>query len=192
MFGASWANALLLPPAGGTAARASLRERRLRESSSSPLSVRQRRVGAGGTSGVVVLCDALDMMFRSFADIEALIRSSWSEKTCDPEDLPEWSPENPARGQCAVTALVVQDLLGGELLLAEVRNADGSRQGVHYWNRFADGVEVDLTREQFTRSEVVQAPTVVARPADPNAGRLAAQYQAHVSEVRAGLPQPQR
>jgi hypothetical protein len=53
------------------------------------------------------------MPFRSFADIEALIRASWSEKTCDPVDLPEWSAENPARGQCAVTALVVQDLLGG-------------------------------------------------------------------------------
>jgi hypothetical protein len=127
------------------------------------------------------------MMFRSVADIEALIRSSWSEKTCDPVDLPEWSPENPARGQCAVTALVVQDLLGGELLLGEVHNADGSRQGVHYWNRFAGGVEVDLTREQFTRSEVIQVPTVVARPPDPSIGRLAPQYQALCSEVRAGL-----
>jgi hypothetical protein len=127
------------------------------------------------------------MMFRSLADIEALIRSSWSEKTCDPVDLPEWSPENSARGQCAVTALVVQDLLGGELLLGEVHNADGSRQGVHYWNRFAGGVEVDLTREQFTRSEVIQVPTVVARPPDPSIGRLAPQYQALCSEVRAGL-----
>ena len=132
------------------------------------------------------------MILRSFADIEAVIRSSWSEKTCDPVDLPEWSPENPARGQCAVTALVVQDLLLGELLLGEVHNVDGSRQGVHYWNRFADGVEVDLTREQFTRSEVIHAPTVVARPADPSVGRLAQQYETLFSEVRAGLPQLRR
>jgi hypothetical protein len=151
-----------------------------------------RRIGTSDTSVVVVLCDALDMIFRSFADIEALIRSSWSDRSCDPVDLPEWSPENPARGQCAVTALVVQDLLGGELLLAEVHNADGSRQGVHYWNRFADGVEVDLTRGQFTRSEVIQAPTVVARPPDPSVGRLAPQYQALFNEVRAGLPRLRR
>jgi hypothetical protein len=127
------------------------------------------------------------VVFHSLAGIEALIRTSWSEKTCDPVDLPDWSTDNPARGQCGVTALVLQDLLGGELLAAEVHNADGSRQGVHYWNRFADGVEVDLTREQFTRSEVVQAPSVVTRPSDPCSGRLAAQYQALAREVRSSL-----
>jgi hypothetical protein len=132
------------------------------------------------------------MVFRSLADIEVLIRSCWSEKTCDPVDLPEWSAENPSLGQCAVTALVVQDLLGGEILLADVHHADGSRQGVHYWNRFPQGVEVDLTREQFTRSEVIQAPTVVPRPPDTSVGRLASQYQALASEVRAALSTPER
>lgn len=48
------------------------------------------------------------------ADLERAIRASWSERTCDPVDLPDWSPENAARGQCGVTALVVQDLMGGE------------------------------------------------------------------------------
>jgi hypothetical protein len=127
------------------------------------------------------------MVFRSLADIEGLIRSSWSEESCDPVDLPTWSPENPARGQCGVTALVVQDLLGGELLLAEVHNADGSRQGVHYWNRFGAGIEVDLTREQFTRAEAIGAPAVVSRPRDPSVGRLAGQYRALASKVQASL-----
>jgi hypothetical protein len=106
------------------------------------------------------------MVFRSLSEIEQAIRASWSLETCDPVDVADWSPVNPARGQCAVTALVVQDLLGGALLLAEVRNADGPRQGVHYWNRLAGGLEVDLTREQFTPTEVVQAPEVVDRPPD--------------------------
>jgi hypothetical protein len=127
------------------------------------------------------------MLFRSLGDIERVIRSGWSAQTCDPVDLPDWSPDNPARGQCGVTALVVQDLLGGDLLLADVHNVDGSLQGVHYWNRFADGVELDLTREQFTPSEVVQEPVVVARPADPSVGRLAAQYRILAMTVRAGL-----
>ena len=113
------------------------------------------------------------MVFRSLADIERAIRSSWSEETCDPVALDEWSTENPSRGQCAVTSLVVQDFLGGELLLAEVLNADGSRQGLHYWNRLASGVEVDLTREQFSATEIVQAPEVVPRPPDATVGRLA-------------------
>ena len=83
------------------------------------------------------------MPLGSLAELETVIRSSWSEQTCDPVDQADWSPANPARGQCAATALVVQDLLGGELLIAEVRNADGSRQGVHYWNRLGEGVELD-------------------------------------------------
>jgi hypothetical protein len=61
-----------------------------------------------------------------------------------------------------VTALVVHDLFGGELLEAEVHFRDGSRQGFHYWNRL-DGVEVDLTREQFSRREVIQEPHVIDR-----------------------------
>jgi hypothetical protein len=127
------------------------------------------------------------MVFGSLTDIEGAIRSSWSEQTCDPVALDEWSSANPGRGQCAVTALVVQDLLGGELLLAEVLNADGSRQGLHYWNRLASGVEVDLTRDQFSATEIVQAPDVVPRPPDTTTGRLAPQYQALASAVRARI-----
>ena len=59
--------------------------------------------------------------------------------TSDPVDQPGWTEANPASGQCSSTALVVQDRLGGELLIAEVNEADGSRQGVHYWNRLPDG-----------------------------------------------------
>jgi hypothetical protein len=127
------------------------------------------------------------MIFHSLADIERVIRSSWSKETCDPVDLPDWSPQTSARGQCAVTALVVQELFGGQLLVAEVRNTDGSRQGVHYWNRLADGVELDLTREQFTPLEIVQEPTPIPRPSDLDSGRLSAQYQILAGAVRARL-----
>jgi hypothetical protein len=94
--------------------------------------------------------------------LHAAIRASWSLETCDPTDAAEWTPANPSRGQCAVTALVVHDLFGGQLLEAEVHFDDGSRQGFHYWNRVA-GVDVDLTREQFTSHEVVQEPQVIDR-----------------------------
>ena len=53
-----------------------------------------------------------------------------------------WTPDRPSFGQCAVTALLVHDRFGGELLRT-------MNQGVlHYWNRL-DGVDVDLTRDQF-------------------------------------------
>jgi uncharacterized protein (DUF952 family) len=132
-------------------------------------------------------CQPAAVLFRSLADIERVVRASWSRETCDPVDADAWSPENPARGQCAVTALVVQDLCGGELMLAEVHYRNGSRQGVHYWNRLGEGVELDVTREQFSADELVQAPEPLERPADLTTGRLYPQYQALSRAVRAGL-----
>jgi hypothetical protein len=55
----------------------------------------------------------------------------------------EWTEENPALGQCAVSALVVQDVLGGDLIQAVVNGIS------HYWNRLDSGEELDFTRDQF-------------------------------------------
>jgi hypothetical protein len=99
--------------------------------------------------------------------IEAAVRAAWARDTCDPVDVDDWSEANPARGQCGVTALTVNDLLGGELLLADVLRTDGTRQGVHWWNRLPDGTEIDLTREQFASHEVIQMPRVMPRPSGP-------------------------
>jgi hypothetical protein len=99
--------------------------------------------------------------------LEAAVRASWGPDVCDdPADLPRWSPANPARGQCGPTALVVNDLLGGDLCVAEVRLGDGSQRGYHWWNRLA-GVDIDLTLEQFGPDERVQEPRVLPRPAGP-------------------------
>jgi hypothetical protein len=101
---------------------------------------------------------------RTLRDIEAAFRSSWSAETCDQVDVAHWSTTNPARGQCGATALTLNDLLGGELLVAEVLFLGGIRQGFHYWNLLSGGVEVDLTRGQFASIEVVQAPEVMVLP----------------------------
>lgn len=74
------------------------------------------------------------------------IRQSWGSDT---SVNPDWTGSCPSRGQCAVTALVVQDYLGGELLRATVRGTS------HYWNRLTDGEIVDLSREQFDSFEPV-------------------------------------
>ena len=66
-------------------------------------------------------------------------------------------PENPAWGQCAVTALVVQDAFGGDLLRAMVEGVS------HYWNRLPDGSEVDLTRQQFPEGAMHGATVVKDR-----------------------------
>jgi hypothetical protein len=98
-------------------------------------------------------------------DLEAAIRAAWALDTCDPVDADDWSAANPSRGQCGTTALIIHDLLGGDLLIAEVLRTDGSRQGVHYWNLLPDGTELDLTRQQFAGEEVIQQPSIVRRPA---------------------------
>ena len=122
-------------------------------------------------------------------DLRTALRDAWSRDTCDDVDLPDWTPQNPARGQCGATALVVHDLLGGELLLAEVLRTDGSRQGVHWWNRLPGGRELDLTREQFAPHELVQEPRVVDRP--PGAPRRCAeQYLRLRAAVDAALGLP--
>ncbi|MGY1591081.1 hypothetical protein ACI79D_03790 [Geodermatophilus sp. SYSU D00708] len=118
--------------------------------------------------------------------VTAAVRAAWSRETCDDADLADWTPADPARGQCGATALVVHDLLGGELLLAEVLRPDGSRQGVHWWNRLSDGTEVDLTREQFAADEVVQEPRVVERPQGAPR-RCAEQYLRLRARVSAAL-----
>lgn len=125
-------------------------------------------------------------MITSLTELERAVRASWSHQTCDPIDLP-WSEDNPPRGQCGVTALFLHDLLGGELLLAEVRNADGSRQGVHYWNRLPGGLELDLTRAQFTAGETFSRATAVPVPHDRTSGRMAAQYQRFAAAVHEAL-----
>lgn len=88
---------------------------------------------------------------------QALLRlafgRAWSKETSS--DPAGWSPENPSWGQCAVTALCVQDALGGEIVWAEAQLPDGRRIS-HYFNRI-DDEEVDLTREQFPAGTVIPA-----------------------------------
>jgi hypothetical protein len=102
------------------------------------------------------------------AEIDRAMRASWAADTCSADDAARvpWTAANPAWGHCDVTALVVHDLLGGELMGGEVW-LDGEQLGYHWWNRLGAGVEVDLTREQFRRGEVVTSGRVVVRPAGP-------------------------
>lgn len=114
-------------------------------------------------------------MIWTLADVESAVRTGWGIDTCDPADRADWHPDNPARGQCGPTALVLHDLFGGALVLGEVRVA-GQRTGVHYWNSFGGGVQVDLTRGQFQPDEQVVGGQVLQRPAGPPK-RCRAEYE---------------
>jgi hypothetical protein len=122
----------------------------------------------------------------SVDELRPLLRAAWGPDTCDPASLDEWRPDNPARGQCGTTALVVQDLLGGDLILGEV-HVDGARTSYHYWNRLPDGTETDLTAEQFGPDEVVSGGTVQQRPPE-GPRRCREQYTLLRQRVLAALP----
>ncbi|MFF2330788.1 MULTISPECIES: hypothetical protein [unclassified Streptomyces] len=124
------------------------------------------------------------MTLSNFNDLEQAIRNAWGADTTTPAHRPDWTPDNPARDQCGVTALVVNDLLGGELIRGEV-HVDGERVDYHWWNRLGMGVEVDLTREQFGPDEKVVGGEVIQRPAE--IVRLREEYELLRDRVLAGL-----
>lgn len=73
-------------------------------------------------------------------DVTEAIRASW---TADTAAVSDWSSEHSAVGQCAVSALIIQDYFNGALLRSVVAGAS------HYWNQLPDGAEVDVSRDQF-------------------------------------------
>ena len=80
------------------------------------------------------------------------LRNAWRAPSGTRGDLkPRSIPRGGLRGiqragQCAVTALVVQDHCGGSILSGEVNGIP------HYWNRLPTNEELDLTLRQFGRS----------------------------------------
>lgn len=84
-------------------------------------------------------------------ELASAIRPARSAETSADE---AWTLERPSLGQCAVTSLIVQDSLRGELLRSSVGGIS------HYWNRLPDGTEVDLTRDQFDFFELDSEPQV--------------------------------
>ncbi len=76
-------------------------------------------------------------------ELTKLLLKAWGADTAKGS----WDERCPELNQCAVTALVVQDVYGGDLLRCKTKNDDS-----HYWNRLPDGTEVDLTFGQFAFS----------------------------------------
>ena len=72
-------------------------------------------------------------------EVQTALLKSWSRSTAR-----QWTPDNPAAGQCNVTALLVHELFGGDLLKTPLPAGD------HFYNRIA-GRRYDFTGSQFDR-----------------------------------------
>lgn len=75
--------------------------------------------------------------YRDPAALRDALETAWSIETST-----RWTKDVPARGQCGVTALVVNDLFGGDILTTR------TPAGLHFYNRIDDR-RVDLTAGQF-------------------------------------------
>ncbi|WP_434090512.1 YunG family protein [Nocardia beijingensis] len=79
--------------------------------------------------------------------LETLVSALHASWSADTSSAPDWTEGDRARGQCAVTACVVQDYLGGDILNT-VALLPKNKTVSHYFN-IVDGRAIDLTRGQF-------------------------------------------
>ncbi|MEI2329818.1 hypothetical protein ACLNAR_11445 [Priestia aryabhattai] len=69
--------------------------------------------------------------------LKKALHQSWSIHSST-----KWTADNPSKGQCGVTALVVQDIKGGYILKTPCK------EGWHFYNHL-NGQRCDFTQEQF-------------------------------------------
>jgi hypothetical protein len=107
-------------------------------------------------------------------DLYQVLRRCWSVETSS-----KWLPENPARGQCSVTSLVVQDVFGGDILKTRVGPF------WHFYNRIGN-TRWDLTISQF--DVPIPFDDLPAGRDEVLADTSPEQYQLLAHRVRTSLP----
>lgn len=96
--------------------------------------------------------------------IRSALHRSWSLATAS-----QWTQANPAAGQCNVTALLIHELFGGDLLKTPLPAGD------HFYNRIG-GRRYDFTEDQF--QEPVEYLDLPATHAEAQQGATKAQLAA--------------
>lgn len=108
-------------------------------------------INEGNLKRVVLLCAEKDekrchrlyvKMAFLYGELREKIAKCWSKETSY-----FGAKSDGSRGQCYVTALLVKELLGGDILMGNVPNREPPE--THYWNRLPDGTELDLTSDQY-------------------------------------------
>lgn len=89
-------------------------------------------------------------------ELTAALHKAWSAETSYAGD--QWPADNPARGQCVTSSLVVQDYYGGRLIRFAVKGE--GIQEYHYCNVLGDGTLLDTTRSQYKTTVTMQEKPV--------------------------------
>lgn len=87
-------------------------------------------------------------------DLKKALEKSWSADTAF--NRKKWIAENPAKGHCWVSSMLVKKYLGGKIKMTSLK--DGKS---HFWNVLPDGSEVDLTANQFPKDFVCPPGKIV-------------------------------
>lgn len=82
-------------------------------------------------------------------EFRSRVERSWSPESAHPDS----HFDDPANGQCAVTALLFYNHFGALILKSTVCTPDGGRHR-HYWN-VHEGMDIDLTWRQFPLGSTV-------------------------------------
>lgn len=88
-------------------------------------------------------------------ELKKALQKAWDRETCYPKLRGKWDTALPETGQCAVTALVVQENLGGKIAFNKNRD--------HFWNILPEGKHIDLTRRQFKDKAKMEVDSYVPR-----------------------------
>jgi hypothetical protein len=91
--------------------------------------------------------------------IQDLIEKCWGEDTAYYDFL--WCKNNnhKSSGQCRITALLIQELFGGDIVYSHVK---GNNDFDHYWNLIG-GIEIDLTFDQFEEGTIFATSKKISR-----------------------------
>jgi len=90
--------------------------------------------------------------------VSKVIECAWRHETSRPGRHHDWTQDNAAVGQSDVTAMLVQDKLGGEIRKTEVPG-----YGPHYYNVLPDGRRLGLADKKFPMGTLIPE----GQPIDP-------------------------
>lgn len=81
--------------------------------------------------------------------LQEILVKCYSKDTAYPLNIELWNSKNPTCGQCAITAVIIQDYFGGTIHRIKMKDNE-----THYFN-ILDGKIVDFTKEQYELYNIV-------------------------------------
>lgn len=80
---------------------------------------------------------------KTIGDLYNILQKCWSKETAYPSCQKDWVNSDKSYGQCAITAMIVNDMFGGTIHKIKTQPS-----GTHYFNKI-ENQYLDLTSEQF-------------------------------------------